>query len=105
MPQEITVDFSEQIVETKIKIEILENLIHYVKNQKNALEHYKKSDVILTDKVALNLSGFTQCSFNARVGTLIPLLEQNIEDNTTTINKLAKELGIDIKKGISKDCI
>lgn len=97
MSQEITVDFSEQIVETKIKIERLESLIHYVKNQKNALEHYKKSDVLLTDKVGLNLSGFTQCSFNARVETLIPLLEQNIEANTTTINKLAKELGIDIK--------
>ena len=97
MPQEITVDFSEQIVETKIKIERLENLIHYVKSQKNALEHYKKSDVLLTDKVGLNLSGFTPCSFNARVDTIIPLLEQNIEDNTTLIHGLAKELGIDIK--------
>ena len=97
MPQEITVDFSEQIVETKIKIERLENLIHYVKSQKNALEHYKKSDVLLTDKVGLNLSGFTPCSFNARFDTIIPLLEQNIEDNTALIHELAKELGIDIK--------
>lgn len=97
MPQEITVDFSEQIVETKIKIERLESLIHYVKSQKNALEHYKKSDVLLTDKVGLNLSGFTPCSFNARVDTIIPLLEQNIEDNTALIHELAKELGIDIK--------
>lgn len=97
MSQEITVDFSEQIVEIQVKIERLESLIYYVKNQKNALEHYKKSDVLLTDKVGLNLSGFTQCSFNARVGTLIPLLEQNIEDNTTLIHELAKELGIDIK--------
>ncbi|MBU6000861.1 DUF1359 domain-containing protein, partial [Lactococcus lactis] len=31
------------------------------------------------------------------VGTLIPLLEQNIEDNTALIHELAKELGIDIK--------
>ncbi|WP_251904583.1 DUF1359 domain-containing protein [Lactococcus lactis] len=97
MPQEITVDFSEQIVETKIKIERLESLIHYDKNQKNALEHYKKSDVLLTDKVGLNLSGFIQCSVNINVGMLIPLLEQNIEDNTVLINELAKELGIDIK--------
>ena len=96
MPQEITVDFSEQIVETKIKIDRLQKLIHHVRNQKNALEHYKKSDVLLTDKVGLNLSGFTPCSFNARVGTLIPLLEQNIEDNTALIHELAKELGIDI---------
>lgn len=94
MSQEITVDFSEQIVETKIKIERLESLIYYVKNQKNALEHYKNSDVLLTDKVGLNLSGFTPCSFNASVATLIPLLEQNIEDNTALINELAKELGI-----------
>ena len=97
MPQEITVDFSEQIVETKIKIERLEGLIHYVKNQENALEHYKKSDVLLTDKVGLNLSGFTPCSFNARVDTIIPLLEQNIEDNTALINELAKELGIEVE--------
>ena len=97
MSQEITVDFSEQIVETKIKIERLESLIYYVKNQKNALEHYKKSDVLLTDKVGLNLSGFIQCSVNINVGTLIPLLEQNIEDNTALIHELAKELRIDIK--------
>lgn len=97
MSQEITVDFSEQIVETKIKIERLESLIHYVKNQKNTLEHYKKSDVLLTDKVGLNLSGFTQCSFNASVATLIPLLEQNIEDNTALIYELAKELGIEVE--------
>ncbi|MCT0502012.1 DUF1359 domain-containing protein [Lactococcus cremoris] len=97
MSQEITVDFSEQIVETKIKIERLENLIHYVKNQKNALEHYKKSDVLLTDKVGLNLSGFIQCSFNASVATLIPLLEQNIEDDTALIHELAKELGIEVE--------
>lgn len=96
MSQEITVDFSEQIAKTQTKIDRLESLIHYVKNQKNALEYYKKSDVLLSDKVVLNLSGFTQCSFNARVGTLIPLLEQNIEDNTALINELAKELGIDI---------
>lgn len=51
MSQEITVNFSEQIVETKIKIERLENLIHYVEGQKNALEHYKKNNILLTDKV------------------------------------------------------
>ncbi|MFZ2602106.1 MAG: DUF1359 domain-containing protein [Lactococcus lactis] len=97
MSQEITVDFSEQIAKTQTKIERLENLIHYVKNQKNALEHYKKSDVLLADKVGLNLSGFIQCSVNINVGTLIPLLEQNIEDNTALINELAKELGIEVE--------
>ncbi|KWT48042.1 hypothetical protein ABB41_06875 [Lactococcus lactis] len=97
MIQEITVDFSEQIAKTQTKIDRLENLIHYVKSQKKALEHYKKSDVLLGDKVGLNLSGFIQCSVNINVGMLIPLLEQNIEDNTVLINELAKELGIDIK--------
>ncbi|MDU6581803.1 MAG: DUF1359 domain-containing protein [Lactococcus lactis] len=97
MIKEITIDFSEQILETKIKIERLESLIYYVKNQKNALEHYKKSDVLLTDKVGLNLSGFTPCSFNARVDTIIPLLEQNIEYNTAIIHELAKELGIEVE--------
>ena len=97
MPQEITVDFSEKVTETQTKIDRLQSMIHDIENQKYALEHYKKSDVLLTDKVGLNLSGFTPCSFNARVDTIIPLLEQNIEDNTALINELAKELGIDIK--------
>lgn len=97
MPQEITVDFSEQIVETKIKIERLESLIRYVESQKNALEHYKKSDILLTDKVGLKLSGYSPCSFNISVETLIPLLEQNIEDNTVLIHELAKELGIEVE--------
>ena len=94
MSQEITVDFSDQIVETKIKIERLESLIHYVKNQKNALEHYKKSDVLSTDRVRLLLNGL---SINISVETLIPLLEQNIEDNTALINELAIELGIEVE--------
>ncbi len=97
MSQEITVDFSEQIVETKIKIERLESLIRYVESQKNALEHYKKSDILLTDKVGLKLSGYSPCSFNISVETLIPLLEQNIEDNTVLIHELAKELGIEVE--------
>ena len=97
MAQEITVDYSGKIVETKIKIERLESLNHYVKNQKNALAHYKKSDILLTDKVGLKLSGFIQCSFNARVETLIPLFEQNIEDNTALINEWAIELGIEVE--------
>ena len=97
MLQEITVDFSEQIIETKSKIERLESLINYVESQKNTLEHYKKNNILLTDKVGLKLSGYSPCSFNISVGTLIPLLEQNIEDNTALIHGLAKELGIDIK--------
>ncbi|AII12462.1 Hypothetical protein NCDO2118_0975 [Lactococcus lactis subsp. lactis NCDO 2118] len=97
MSQEITVDFSEQIAKVQTKIERLESLIYYVKNQKNALEHYKNNDVLLTDKVGLNLSGVAQCSFNASVATLIPLLEQNIEYNTALINELAKELGIEVE--------
>ncbi|OSP86978.1 hypothetical protein B9W73_08640 [Lactococcus lactis] len=95
MSQEITVDFSKQINETKAKIETLEGLIYYVKKQKNTLEHYKNNDILLTDKVGVELRGFVLCSFNINVGTLIPLLEQNIEDNVALINELAKELGIE----------
>lgn len=97
MSQEITVDFSEKIVETKFKIERLESLIRYVESQKNALKHYKKNNILLTDKVGLKLSGYSPCSFNARVDTIIPLLEQNIEYNTALINELAKELGIEVE--------
>ncbi|WP_282798694.1 DUF1359 domain-containing protein [Lactococcus lactis] len=97
MSQEITVNFSEQIVETKIKIERLENLIHYVEGQKNALEHYKKNNILSTDKVGLKLSGYSPCSFNINVATLFPLLEQNIEYNTVLIHELAKELGIEVE--------
>lgn len=97
MSQEITVDFSEQIIETKIKIERLENLIYSVKKHKKVLEDYEKNSILLTDKVGLRLSGFSTCSFTIRVSTLIPLLEQNIEDNTALINELAKELGIEVE--------
>ncbi|MCT3099991.1 DUF1359 domain-containing protein, partial [Lactococcus lactis] len=48
-------------------------------------------------KLELNLGGVLKCSVKINVGTLIPLLEQNIEDNMVLINELAKELGIDIK--------
>ncbi|KSU06638.1 Phage protein [Lactococcus lactis subsp. lactis] len=94
MPQEITVDFSEQIAKTKTKIDRLQSMIHDIENQKYALEDYKKSDILSTDRVRLLLNGL---SINISVETLIPLLEQNIEDNTAIINELAKELGIDIK--------
>ncbi|AII13131.1 Hypothetical protein NCDO2118_1667 [Lactococcus lactis subsp. lactis NCDO 2118] len=98
MSQEITVDFSEQIAKVQTKIERLERLKSIMlKIRKNALEHYKNNDVLLTDKVGLNLSGVAQCSFNASVATLIPLLEQNIEYNTALINELAKELGIEVE--------
>ncbi|WP_195928017.1 DUF1359 domain-containing protein [Lactococcus lactis] len=94
MPQEITVDFSEQIAKTKTKIDRLQSMIHDIENQKYVLENYKKSDILSTDRVRLLLNGL---SINISVETLIPLLEQNIEDNTALIHELAKELGIDIK--------
>ena len=97
MAQEITVDFSEQIAKTQTKIDRLQKLIHDIENQKYALENYKKNDVLSTDKVRLLLRGLSTCPINISVETLIPLLEQNIEDNTALIHELAKELGIDIK--------
>lgn len=97
MPQEITVDFSEQVAETQNKIDRLQSVIRDIENQKYALENYKKDDVFSTDEVRLLLRGLSTCSINISVETLIPLLKQNIEDNTALIHELAKELGIDIK--------
>nr|WP_032398554.1 DUF1359 domain-containing protein [Lactococcus lactis] len=97
MPQEITVDFSEQIAKAQTKIDRLQKLIHDVRNQKIVLDDFKNNYISTDTKVELNLGGVLKCSVKINVGTLIPLLEQNIEDNTVLINELAKELGIDIK--------
>ncbi|AAK38044.1 DUF1359 domain-containing protein [Lactococcus cremoris] len=97
MPQEITVDFSEQIAKTQTKIDRLQKLIHHVRNQKIVLDDFKNNHISTDTKFELNLGGVLKCSVKINVGTLIPLLEQNIEDNTVLINELAKELGIDIK--------
>lgn len=94
MPQEINVDFTEQVTEIKTKIDRLQSMIHDIENQKYALENYKKNDVFSPNKVILLLGGL---SINISVKTLIPLLEQNIEDNTALINELAKELGIEVE--------
>ena len=96
MSQEITVDFSEQIAKTQTKIDRLQKLIHHVRNQNIVLDDFKKNHIPRDTKFELNLGGVLKCSVNINVGTLIPLLEQNIEDNTALINELAKELGIDI---------
>ncbi|MCC4121352.1 DUF1359 domain-containing protein [Lactococcus lactis] len=97
MAQEITVDFSEKVTETQTKIDILQSMIHDIENQKYALENYKKDDALSTDRARLILHGLStySCSFNISVETLIPLLEQNIKDNTALIHELAKELGIE----------
>ena len=97
MSQEINVDFSEQIAKTQTKIDRLQKLIHHVRNQSIVLDDFKKNHIPRDTKVELNLGGVLKCSVNINVGTLIPLLEQNIEYNTALINELDKELGIDIK--------
>ena len=97
MPQEITVDFSEQIAKAQTKIDRLQKLIHDVRNQKIVLDDFKNNYISTDTKIELNLGGVLKCSVKINVGTLIPLLEQNIEDNTALIHELAKELGIDIK--------
>ncbi|GFO52902.1 hypothetical protein ikelab_21770 [Lactococcus garvieae] len=96
MSQEITVDFSEQIAKTQTKIDRLQKLIHHVRNQNIVLDDFKNNHISKDTKFELNLGGILKCSVKINVGTLIPLLEQNIEDNTALINELAKELGIDI---------
>ena len=97
MPQEITIDFSEQIAKAQTKIARLKDMIHDVRDQKIVLDDIKNNHMPRDTKLELNLGGVLKCSVKINVGTLIPLLEQNIEDNTALIHELAKELGIDIK--------
>ncbi|MCT3124604.1 DUF1359 domain-containing protein [Lactococcus lactis] len=97
MPQEITVDFSEQIGKVQTKIDRLKDMIHDVRDQKIVLDDIKNNHIPRDTKLGFNLGGVLKCFVKIDVGTLIPLLEQNIEDNTTLIHELAKELGIDIK--------
>ena len=97
MPQEITVDFSEQIAKVQTKIYRLQSMIYDVRDQKIVLDDIKNNHIPRDTKLGFNLRGVYKCFIKIDVGTLIPLLEQNIEDNTTLINELAKELGIDIK--------
>ena len=97
MLQEITIDFSEKIAKAQTKIARLKDMIHDVRDQKIVLDDIKNNHMPRDTKLELNLGGVLKCSVKINVGTLIPLLEQNIEDNTVLINELAKELGIDIK--------
>lgn len=96
MPQEITADFSEQIAKTQTKIDRLQDMIYHVRKQKIVLDDFKNNHIPRDTKFELNLGGVLKCSVKINVGTLIPLLEQNIDDNTALINELVKELGIDI---------
>ncbi|WP_461216401.1 DUF1359 domain-containing protein [Lactococcus cremoris] len=97
MPQEITVDFSEKVTETQTKIDRLKDMIHDVRDQKIVLDDIKNNHMPRDTKLELNLGGVLKCSIKINVGTLIPLLEQNIEDDTALINELAKELGIEVE--------
>ena len=97
MSQEITVDFSEQIAKAQTKIDRLKDMIHDVRDQKIVLDDIKNNHMPRDTKLELNLGGVLKCSVKINVGTLIPLLEQNIEDDTALINELAKELGIEVE--------
>ncbi|MCT0509708.1 DUF1359 domain-containing protein [Lactococcus cremoris] len=97
MLQEITIDFSEQIAKAQAKIARLQDMIHDVRYQKIVLDDIKNNHIPRDTKLELNLGRVLKCSVKIDVGTLIPLLEQNIEDNTTLIHGLAKELGIEVE--------
>ncbi|MDT2904178.1 DUF1359 domain-containing protein [Lactococcus lactis] len=97
MTQEITIDFPEQIAKVQTKIERLKDMIHDVRYQKIVLDEIKNNHISSDKKLEFKLGGALKCSVNIDIATLIPLLEQNIEDNTVLIHELAKELGIDIK--------
>ncbi|MDV2633888.1 DUF1359 domain-containing protein [Lactococcus lactis] len=105
MSLEITVDFSEQIAEFQNKIEGLRNLIECINRQEKALSLLKKQPE--DTKLVLGIPPFLQeygssfaesmfrSSITINAQTLMPILEQNIEDNTVLVHKLAKELGIE----------
>ncbi|MCT0451964.1 DUF1359 domain-containing protein [Lactococcus cremoris] len=97
MLQEITIDFSEKIAKAQTKIARLKDMIHDVRDQKIVLDDIKNNHMPRDTKLELNLGGVLKCSVKINVGTLIPLLEQNIEDDTALINELAKELGIEVE--------
>ncbi|MCT1228301.1 DUF1359 domain-containing protein [Lactococcus lactis] len=96
MIKEITVDFSEQIAKVQTKIERLKHMIYDVRDQKIVLDDIKNNHIPMDTKLGFNLGGVYKFFVKIDVATLIPLLEQNIEDSTVLINELAKELGIDI---------
>ena len=97
MLQEITIDFSEKIAKAQTKIARLKDMIHDVRDQKIVLDDIKNNHMPRDTKLELNLGGVLKCSVKINVGTLIPLLEQNIEDDTALIHELAKELGIEVE--------
>ncbi|MCT1171961.1 DUF1359 domain-containing protein [Lactococcus lactis] len=97
MKQEITIDFSEQIAKAQTKIDRLQAMIHDVRDQKIVLDDIKNNHIPRDTKLGFNLRGVYKCFIKIDVGTLIPLLEQNIEYNTSLINELAKELGIEVE--------
>lgn len=96
MIQEITVDVSEQIIKIQTKIERLKYMINDVRDQKIVLDDIKNNHIPREAKLEINLGGRLKYPVKINFGMLIPLLEQNIEDNTALIHELAKELGIDI---------
>ena len=72
-------------------------MIHDVREQKIVLDDIKNNHVLRDTELGFNLGGVYKCFIKIDVGTLIPLLEQNIEDNTALIHELAKELGIEVE--------
>ncbi|MDM7518532.1 DUF1359 domain-containing protein [Lactococcus lactis] len=57
MPQEITVDFSEQIGKVQTKIDRLKDMIHDVRDQKIVLDDIKNNHIPRDTKLGFNLGG------------------------------------------------
>ncbi|MGF2204806.1 DUF1359 domain-containing protein [Lactococcus lactis] len=86
------------------KIRRLKNIIHAIKRQTELVElledKLQSGEIKKTDKFGAELTdgfSFFESNFNIHVGTLISLLKDNIEGNTTTASELVAELGIEVK--------
>lgn len=82
----------------------LKNVIHAIKRQTELVElledKLQSGEIKKTDKVGAKLTdgfSFFESNFNIPVGTLISLLKDNIEGNTTIASELVAKLGIEVE--------
>lgn len=95
----IEIDISKYIEEIQEKINRLKNLVHQVQALKNTLPSITTMAITKDDgKFAACLTPthkFPELEVDIESSILISIVQKNIEDNTTLIHELAKELGIE----------
>lgn len=82
----------------------LKNVIHAIKRQTELVEllegKLQSGEIKKTDKFGAELTdrfSLFESNFNIPVGTLISLLKDNIEGNTTIASELVAKLGIEVE--------